>query len=130
MDKHLHMAIVAKVIARRTVDGPGVATGQTVHIEGNTLLVELSVTVAAGVPLLPFNSRREHIRHGVATAVFLNIHRGNIESGILARTCGVVARLEEVLRVFAPSGVDEVQSGKTQYHRFLKLVQEHSHESD
>ena len=130
VDEHLHVPILAQVIARGAVDGACIAAGKPIHIQRYRLLVELGVAVAGGVPLLALYTGRQDVGHRLARTVLFDIDSRNVEGRIFRRTRGIVARLEEVLRVLAPCGIDKVQCGETQDDRLLELIEEHPHKAD
>ena len=66
----------------------------------------------------------------MSRSVFLYIHRAYVERCLLGGACRIVAGLQKVFAIFAPSGIHQVERSETQNDRLLELAQEHSHEPD
>ncbi len=109
MNPHLELLVIAEVVGGETIDGPRFRGQQIFGGERKRLLVELHDLGLSGVGDVR-HSGGEHIVHGRASGVFLNVDGGDVE----ASRGGGVAAVGKVEFVRAPLASHQLERGEAE----------------
>ena len=126
MHEHLQVLVLAHVVARVLVHGPGVARTEVHNPQYHCLLVlgdELRLTRVG----LSAHTRRKHIvnRRTGTVLFYVNGLYVNGRTGIDRRT-----DRREITRVLPPVAANEIQRSETEVGLFLAVREVHTHETD
>ena len=127
--KHLQALVHPHVEIDVAVCRPRVAILEPANGELKRLLIQSALVRGAHIDFTQ-NARRGHVRHRLAVAVFLNVHRRNVEG----RRRGIIwlnlLWPGKRLQVPPPLPANQLQPRKPQRHRLREPLQEHPNEPD
>ena len=124
MDKHLQALVLAQVLVGVLVDGLRLVLAQVLGHQAESLLVVLDQLGRTGVGGTR-DARRQHVGHGLAVGVLLNVHGTYFHETRL----GSGGRLQALL-VLPPLAAHQVERTEAQHDGAAEAREEHTHEAD